>query len=603
MAVCSYTVFFTSIILFLLHPLPTYCNIHKTNRLLGSYLLTQPKSGTTITNEFVQPINDSAPTVFFEVTKPIETPKTKPYIHHVLQHDFGNTYGRPSVIANYTPPCHCRTNDFSTIVLEWKATCKGRQFDRIFGVWLGGVELLRSCTAEPKASGIVWTVEKDITRYSSLLLKNETQIFSVFLANVVDNTYTGVYHVNITLYFYPTGEKKHNHIHHKGSSNDLISSIPNSNADLILPISKSIPLNDGLWFKIENSTDIESKEFKIPPNVYRAVLEVYVSFHETDEFWYGNVPTEYIVTNNLTGTPGNGPFREIVVSLDGEAVGAIWPFTVIHTGGINPLLWRPISGIGSFNLPSYDIEITPFLGSLLDFNTHHLGFSVTNGLNVWFVDANLHLWLDHNSKKTVGKLLKHEIKPVALSSSLTFEGLNGTFLTRAHRSISSNGWVASSHGNITTHSYQNFHYKNFMKIGKDGNSQIVKQLIHMIGDISSKKPSSCCQELKQSKDFLLNLYSDELDQGNGTSFYVTNITLGFNEKKASKYGGFRSVKSSLKNLQDAQGVMIVENNLVINGLASTQQLYKYKDTKFCYERDISSSNYTIIHDKVGHKCK
>ncbi|MCD7448896.1 hypothetical protein HAX54_046990 [Datura stramonium] len=60
-------------------------------------------------------------------------------------------------------------------------------------------------------------------------------------------------------------------------------------ADLIIPISRNLQLNDGLWFEIENSTDVQSKDFKIPPNVYKAVLEVYVSFHENDELPCGTL--------------------------------------------------------------------------------------------------------------------------------------------------------------------------------------------------------------------------------------------------------------------------------------------------------------------------
>jgi hypothetical protein len=155
-------------------------------------------------------------------------------------------------------------------VLKWHATCKGRQFDRIFGVWLDGVELLRSCTAEPRANGIVWIVEKDITRYYSSILKDEIQLLSVYLGNVVDQTYTGVYHVDLSIDFYP--------VHDEDNFNGFASGY-GKNADLILPISRNLPLNDGLWFEIENSTDIQVKEFEIPSNVYRAVLEVYVSFH------------------------------------------------------------------------------------------------------------------------------------------------------------------------------------------------------------------------------------------------------------------------------------------------------------------------------------
>lgn len=62
-----------------------------------------------------------------------------------------------------------------------------------------------------------------------------------------------------------------------------------------------------------------------------AVLEVYVSPLENDEFWYTNYPNEYIAQNNLTGSPGNGHFREVVVSLHANVVSVVWPFTVIYT--------------------------------------------------------------------------------------------------------------------------------------------------------------------------------------------------------------------------------------------------------------------------------
>ncbi|VVA38662.1 PREDICTED: peptide-N4-(N-acetyl-beta-glucosaminyl)asparagine [Prunus dulcis] len=379
---------------------------------------------------------------------------------------------------------------------------------------------------------------------------------------------------------------------------DNLASGYHSWADLILPISRNLPLNDGLWFEVQNSNDTELKEFKIPQNAYRAVLEVYVSFHENDEFWYSNLPNEYIAANNLSGTPGNGPFREFVVSLDGEVVGAVWPFTVIFTGGINPLLWRPITAIGSFDLPTYDIEITPFLGKILDGKSHKFGFNVTNALNVWYIDANLHLWLDKQSTKTEGKLFKHSSLPLVVSLVSDFKGLNGTFLTRTSRSVSSTGWVKSSYGNITTRSIQDFYYSNSMVLGKDGNMQIVNQKIIFNDSVYINLPSSYVHSLTSHKTFPLYLYTDFLGQGNGTYLLITNVDLGFIEKKS----GLGFSNSSLRNLQSAEGNMVVKNNLVVSGLGSTQQVYRYDGGKFCYFRNISSSNYTILYDKVGSKC-
>ncbi|KAA8524002.1 hypothetical protein F0562_010567 [Nyssa sinensis] len=560
MAVSVLSLLFFSLSL-LLQPLSSTANIHKT-KLLRSELISQ-----------ATPFSDAPLTTYFEVTKPIKLPRTKPCSYLILQHDFGYTYGKPPVLANYSPPSNCPSHDFAKIVLEWTAICKGRQFDRIFGVWLGGVELLRSCTAEPRATGIVWTVKKDITRYYSLLMTNRT--LAVYLGNIVDSTYTGVYHVNITVHFYPP--EVHYSSYEPNSDNSVNGYL--SGADLILPISRNLPLNDGLWFEIENSTDIESKEFKIPQNAYRAVLEVYVSFHENDESWYANLPNEYIAANNLTDTPGNGPFREVVVSLDGMVVGAVWPFTVIYTGGVNPLLWRPVTGIGSFDLPTYDIEITPFLGTVLDGKAHEFAFSVANALNVWFIDANLHVWLDKKSQKNEGRLLKHNSLPLLVSLVSNFTGLNGTFLTSVSRSISSTGWVKSSHGTITSNSIQEFNYSNFMVMGNDGNLQIVNQIIDFNDSVSAKTPNSYIHSIKSFKRFPLYLYSVDADQGNGTYASLANLTLGYNEDRV-KTATFGFSVSSLKNLQNGQGYMLVKDNLVVSGLGSTQQAYRYDGAIF-----------------------
>lgn len=427
-----------------------------------------------------------------------------------------------------------------------------------------------------------------------MLKSNQT--LAVYLGNLVDTTYTGVYHVNISIHFYPA--EKHKDV--PNLDNNLVHGY-GSNADLILPISRNLPLNDGLWFEIVNSTDVESKEFKIPPNAYKAVLEVYVSPHENDEFWYSNYPNEYIAENNLTDTPGNGPFREVVVSLDGKVVGAVWPFTVIYTGGVNPLLWRPISAIGSFDLPSYDIEITPSLGTLLDGKTHELSFSVTNALNVWYIDANLHIWLDGKSEKTEGKLLKKIVLPPLVSLVTNFTGLNGNFLTSVSRFVTSTGWVKSSHGKITTKSIQEFNYSNFMEMGKDGNLQIVNQRIDFTDNVIANIGSFSVHLVKSLKRFPLYLYFDNMDQGNGTYTSSSNLSLSFNEKrvKASEFG---SSVSFLNNLQKGQATMLVKGNLVVRGVGSTQQAYSYDSSGFCYFRNVSSSNYTIIYDKESDYC-
>ncbi|XP_057748692.1 peptide-N4-(N-acetyl-beta-glucosaminyl)asparagine amidase A [Arachis stenosperma] len=571
--------------------------------VLPNFLLQHPTSASNL-HKMKQLTSDSVsqatladdsktkqPIEYFEVTKPIELPKTKPCSYLVLSHDFADTYGRPPVLANYTPPSDCPSQKFSKIVLEWKATCKGRQFDRIFGVWLGGVELLRSCTAEPTPTGIVWTVKKDITRYHSLLLQSG-QTLAVYMGNLVDKTYTGVYHVDISIHFYPD--------EHESKSGNLASG-NGSPADLILPVSRKLPLNGGLWFQIQNSTDVGLKNFKIPQNAYRAVLEVYVSFHENDEFWYTNPPNDYSDANNLSLV--NGAFREVLVTLDDNLVGSVWPFTVIFTGGVNPLMWRPITGIGSFDLPTYDIEITPFLGTILDGKVHSFGFSVTNAVNVWYIDANLHLWLDSKSSRTEGKVLNYMAQPLVEHLVSDFSGPNGTFLTKTSRSISATGWVRSSYGNITTTLVQDFIYNNSMEMGNNGNKETVNQSISFNDSVHSESPSQSHNFIDETfRTFILYVNEDDTDQGNDTFLSLTNVTLGFYENK-SKTSDLGLSKSSLKNVQEGQGTILVKNNLVLVGQGKNKQDYSYiSNEEACYSRKVGSSNLSIVYDKVSDPC-
>ncbi|MFS8018079.1 putative peptide-N(4)-(N-acetyl-beta-glucosaminyl)asparagine amidase [Helianthus anomalus] len=65
------------------------------------------------------------------------------------------------------------------------------------------------------------------------------------------------------------------------------------------------------------------------------------------------------------------------------------PFPMIFTGGINPLFWEPVVSIRAFNLPSFDIDLTPFFGLLLDDKNHSIGIQIADG-----IDANLNLWFD-----------------------------------------------------------------------------------------------------------------------------------------------------------------------------------------------------------------
>uniref|UniRef100_K4C5P5 Peptide N-acetyl-beta-D-glucosaminyl asparaginase amidase A N-terminal domain-containing protein n=1 Tax=Solanum lycopersicum TaxID=4081 RepID=K4C5P5_SOLLC len=331
---------------------------------------------------------------YLEINRPLPFANLTPSCTlPILSHHFGDTIGLPPVSVAYAPPENCSWNH---VALQFNASSNGVQYDRIAAVWLDGADLLRTSTAEPTESGGFWTVTKDVTRYSSLLAKQDISL-SVMMENIVNDVYTGAYYVNLTILYYyieemnvPLSATRNNRkvrmVDDVFVDNSM--SLYEKPADLIIPIS-GYNRGEGFWFRIRSDSELKGKSVIIPKNTYRAVMEICVSFHGLDEFWYSNPPDSYIRANNLTSQRGHGSYREVLLNIDRNLVGSVVPFPVIYPGGINPLYWDPIVSIGAFDHPSYDIDITPFLGDLLDGKSHFMGFKVLDSLPFWLLDANI----------------------------------------------------------------------------------------------------------------------------------------------------------------------------------------------------------------------
>ncbi|CAL4978522.1 unnamed protein product [Urochloa decumbens] len=503
------------------------------------------------------PAGASGPTTFFEVDRPLHPPpgSSGPCSTLLLSASFAFTFTKPPATAAYSPPACLAAagggaSAISLAVLEWRATCKGVQYDRIFGVWLDNAELLRGSTAEPLPDGVVWSVSKDVTRHASLLAAGGNSTLAVFVENLVNGGLTGVYHANVTLHLY---------FHPAPPPTPPPAVGP---ADVIVPMSRGLPLNDGLWYKIQNASDAASATVTLPPNTYRAVVEVFVSFHGDDEFWWTNSP----------GADASGPFREVTVRVDGVFAGAAWPFPVIFTGGINPRLWQPITGIGSFNLPTYDVELTPLLGKMLDGKPHEVGFAVTNAVDVWYVDANLHLWLDPGSAATAAGLVSYVAPELAANATSS--------QTTASRQVSAIGWVKSSYGNITTNVTQTFAFDN-TNAGETVNQTTVAHA----GVAATGDDGVVYYSVQTQQNFPL-LWDSEENQ--------VTVTRGFEETTVA--AGRWSSGPPYRSLRTTQQSSVAGESW------SIRQTYRYEATDGCYFRNVTSSGYSIVSDHSNEVC-
>ncbi|KAJ0235223.1 hypothetical protein HA466_0268180 [Hirschfeldia incana] len=528
------------------------------------------------------------PQEYQELTLPSPSDHLTPSCSHLLlRHSFADTINKPPFTAPYTPPpSDCASPPWSRVVLDLRAASSGDQYDRISGLWLGGVELLRTSTAEPSPTGIFWKVRKDVTRYSSLFTRSDLNV-TMMLENIVNDVYTGIYHINVTLHFY--------------ESNPVAISRRHSPADLIVPVG-SHGGDRGFWFTIENQEESYSSSIRIPLNTRKIVLELYVSSHGNDEFWYSNPPDLYIETNKLAITRGNGAYREVVVKIDGRNVGSEVPFPVIFTGGINPLFWEPVVGIGAFNLPSYDMDLTPFLGMLLDGKEHEFSLSVNNGISYWLVDANLHIWLDHGALDVeAGSGVYESPKRHMVRKELLEELLDGSFKVEAEVRSEFDGWVKSSEGNLTTTVKSVFKLGSLVKFEKNGAYKRVEQRVESkrVVEVTNESGERVDRVVHQRSYPRTVITSTLRGLSNDKDMYVlvTNVSQALNERYS-----VGEALTEVYNRQDSDGWMQVEDHNVLAGEARTKQSLRYIDEFGCYSRTVVAADGEIAEDSSSDAC-
>lgn len=370
-------------------------------------------------------------------------------------------------------------------------------------------------------------------------------------------------------------------------------------ADFIIPISDRG--DKGFWFRIDGESDFHSKSIRIPQNTYRAVLELYVSFHGNDEFWYSNPPNSYIKTNNLTTERGNGAYREIYVTIDGKFIGSEAPFPVFFTGGVNPLFWEPVVSIGAFNLPSHDFDLTPFLGMLVNKKAHRIGFGVSEGISYWLVNANLHIWVDHKSREVQAKPVVYNTPKLKIKRKEDFKLLDGSFKVQAERKAVFVGWVKSSLGNFTTVFSQNYKLKNSLSFQNNGAYKLVKQTIKATREVKVLNDlGAVISRVGVRRRYPFVVITSTLPgpkKKKNTYLLVTNVSHVLNEKYMK--GKFVSV---VYNVQDSEGWMLVKDHSVLSGAATTRQSFSYRDDFRCYSRTVKASDGKLISDNTSPAC-
>lgn len=353
--------------------------------------------------------------------KPIEHPDTPSCEVSIVDHEFDNF---DPFESTYQPPRKCDT-EWSKVVLRMDGAVSGRQYDRMGELEVGGVPIFKTSTPEPSQEGIEWSVEKDVSGYAKLL--RDRQPVSMRLGNVVDETYTGVLDVRVTLTFYEADTK---HPAVDAAEQVLgLSNVDDSGADL-------------------------TGDLEVPRNTERLLADVYAtgSGGDCEEFWYLAAPAD----TDYSCAAGDGPYREVQVLIDGVVAGIAAPYPHIYTGGwSNPYLWYTLQAPRALDIRPITYDLTPYLGALNDGGTHTVSIRVAGmpkGASGWSTPTAFRAWQDEGSSVVRGGLLAADTTDLANEVTYTpggDENLSEVHMTAGHRHTAT-GWLATSHGDITT---------------------------------------------------------------------------------------------------------------------------------------------------------
>lgn len=348
---------------------------------------------------------------------PISTPNTRSCSVTVAEAQFKDF---TPYTGTYTPPTGCGTpGRWSKVVLRMDGNVEGRQYDRLGYLDIGGVQVFRTSTPEPSQDGIDWSVEKDVTEYEKTL--SSTQSVDMLIGNVVNDTYTGVLDVKVTLTFYAAESR------HTSSAPDQV-----------------IPLSDG------NSVTTGAS-LTTPRNSERILAEVYAtgSGGGCEEFWYS--ATTPSASYSCQGGD-DGPYREVQVSVDGKVAGIASPYPNVWTGGWSPYLWSVIPSPTAFDVRPLTFDLTPFAGLLNDGKAHTVDVSVVGvpaGQTGWSAPTNILVWQDAHKSVVTGAVTSYEKADPAVGNTFT-DGSLRHLVTDGKDHLKVSGYLDTSHGRVTT---------------------------------------------------------------------------------------------------------------------------------------------------------
>ena len=518
----------------------------------------------------------------------VSRPPTKPCTVSLLKEaEFANYTPNP---ITYTPPAAC-PGPWAKVVLTADLTVTaGRQFDRTAEFILGGANIFYGTTAEPRSAlSPSWHVERDVTDFSALFKSAQTG--KAEIGNTVDGTYTGIIYADAALEFYPASWKAPAPV------------VP----DVVVPVNGT-----GGDAGAVNAGQQITQVVDLPANTEKVFLDVIAQSQSSDEFWYLCVPTQQ--AGELESC-GNTAFRETEITIDGKAAGVAPVYPWIYTGGLDPYLWEPITGVQTLDFKPYRVDLTPFAGILADGESHTIGIGVFNADNYFQVTGNILAYTDKGRRRTGGGIISNTLAlnptPTVDENLVTDKNgtTTGTVAVGSKRKFEIKGYVDTSHGRVETTVEQavNFLSTQTFDVNVNSGPEIQNVLqTSTVDSVTTTRDGFLFETTTQHFSYPLKLDYTFLYNTDGT--YTQKVTSDqqdiVSESKALNGLEFFETKydEQVKSTDALQ--FDASFNVTAAGIGSSSASYKSSDSLGdCYSRTLTAANQKLTSVTDGKGCR
>jgi hypothetical protein len=508
---------------------------------------------------------------------------SRPHARHctvTLAHDFPSNAadGSPqSFSGTLVPPAAC-PGPWAKVVLHYKTTVSGRQYDRSGSLQVGGATIWFGTTQEPDGpTPTTFSFRKDVTRYSALF--DGPQPYNGGYGNYTSSVYTGVYSQTVRLTFYEPDRRQP--------------------APQVPDVVRGVPLGD-----LNPGTPSQSATLSdLPRNITRADLEVTLKGNGCDEQWFTAVPDEVAAQFPGDGLCAASPYREAAFALDGTPAGALGTYPHIYSGGIVPTLWRPVLAIDTLDMRPENLDLTPFVGRLVDGGSHTLSVSMSPIGDDWNVVTTLFLWTDQHAAHTSGALTQDTVAAQPESNTTSSPASPGwQYTVTARRDDETAGYVDTSAGRIYTHDVYQRQFRNAGQVSDHGLVQSIDQSDRVTQSSTSTRHGRVVRDDRLTESYPISVDFNAASYVSDQNFSLQGTVHMGQDVAETQRDGRRPEHRAWNWTVDSTGVLARTDGVTSESDGSSKSTYDGTDDRGRpYHHRIVTDHGQVVRDVVHRR--